>query len=106
GGESRIEGARLDVATRFHERAHLPLRAARECERAHVANAAPASATMRCTPSVTCVHESVAPLMFWMSSPTFSGADGPFPTNCARQAAWRISWPWLSRYARISTCFT
>src|ERR1700751_2337545 len=46
---------------------------------------------MRLTPSVTCFDDSVAPLMFLISSPSCSGEPAPLPTNCPRHEASRTS---------------
>src|SRR5581483_10899267 len=90
--------------------AHEPMRLRHECERMvhgllvaigadrhecaekragagnHLAWAVRAYASSsRRTPSVICRHESVAPLMFWMSSSKVSLAPFRLPTNCERQ---------------------
>ena len=49
------------------------------------------SARMRRTPSVTCRDDSVAPLMFAMSSPGTTGDDARLSMNCARQRGSRTS---------------
>ena len=46
---------------------------------------------MRLTPSVRCRDDSVAPLMFLMSTFSCSGDAALLPTNCARQLASRTS---------------
>src|SRR5512143_1709786 len=51
----------------------------------------------RRTQSAMCLQESVAPLMFWMSSSSLSGAPWRTPLNCARHFGLRISPPWVSR---------
>src|SRR5216684_2717523 len=51
---------------------------------------------IRLTPSVTCFDDSVAPLIFLMSAFNCSGELTLLPTNCARHAASRTSYPYDS----------
>ena len=88
GGEGNIEGdaingRRVIGNADFNQRAEPGLGTA---QRVHAslpaARKAATAVTRRRTPSATCVHESVAPLMLAMSRPTCSAAVAGLPANC------------------------
>src|SRR5512135_3376279 len=87
----RVQAFDAQLDQRAEPRLHVP-----ECRAVHPA--APRNATSytfnsRCTPSVTCRHDSVAPEMFLMSLFSSTGSPAVLPTNCLRQPARRISPP-------------